>query len=116
MGMIVPELHTITHRYQLNRKLFSLFLDPTLSWSCAWFEQDDMDLEAAQLAKYRRLCTQLKLTRQDHVLELGSGWGSNSIYMSLNYGCRVITLAQNDEQYQFVTRRVLSAGLEGRIA
>ncbi|HEY4337688.1 MAG TPA: cyclopropane-fatty-acyl-phospholipid synthase family protein [Puia sp.] len=96
-------------------EFFRLFLDPTMTWSGAWFADDGMTLEQAQIAKYERLCSQLRLCATDQVLEVGSGWGGNAIYMARQYGCHVTTLTDSEEQYAFVTRRVKEAGENGRI-
>jgi cyclopropane-fatty-acyl-phospholipid synthase len=101
--------------YDMNNDFFRLFLDPTMTWSAAYFQKDGMDLEEAQLAKYKRLCEQLKLSPTDHVLEIGSGWGGNAIYMAKNYGCRVTSVTISKEQYQLASRRVKAAGLEQQV-
>jgi cyclopropane-fatty-acyl-phospholipid synthase len=96
-------------------ELFRLFLDPTMTASGAWFARDGMTLEQAQIAKYERLCSQLRLCAADHVLEIGCGWGGNTIYMARQYGCCITTLTDSEEQYHFVTRRVREEGLDQRI-
>src|SRR6202012_878163 len=83
--------------------------------SSAYFQHDGMDLEEAQEAKYQRLCEQLQLQPGDEVLEVGSGWGGNAIYMAQNYGCRVTSLTISTEQYELAKERVRAAGLEDRV-
>jgi cyclopropane-fatty-acyl-phospholipid synthase len=97
-------------------EFFRLFLDPTMTWSGAWFARDGMTLEQAQIAKYDRLCSQLRVCATDHVLEVGSSWGGNAIYMARQYGCHITTLTDSEEQYNFVTRRVKEAGVGHLIA
>ena len=72
----------ISEHYDLNNDFFASFLDPTMTYSSAYFYKDGLSLEEAQLAKYERLCGQLHLKPTDHVLEIGSGWGGNAIYMA----------------------------------
>src|ERR1700743_2813796 len=76
----------------LPNEFFRIFLDPTLTFSGAWFSHDGMTLEQAQIAKYERLSAQLHLRPHDQILEIGTGWGSNAIHMARRYGCRVTTL------------------------
>jgi cyclopropane-fatty-acyl-phospholipid synthase len=80
----------ISEHYDLNNDFFALFLDPTMTYSSAYFTEEGMGLKEAQLAKYERLCRQLHLKDTDHVLEIGSGWGGNAIYMAKNYGCKTL--------------------------
>jgi cyclopropane-fatty-acyl-phospholipid synthase len=105
----------ISEHYDLNNEFFRLFLDPTMTYSGAYFQHDGMDLEEAQEAKYQRLCEQLRLRQEDHVLEIGGGWGGNAIYMAQNYGCRVTSLTLSKEQHELATARVKAAGLEDQV-
>jgi cyclopropane-fatty-acyl-phospholipid synthase len=105
----------ISAHYNLNNDFFASFLDPTMTYSSAYFYKDGLSLQEAQLAKYERLCKQLYLKPTDHVLEIGSGWGANAIYMAKNYGCRVTSLTISAEQYKLATERVEAAGLSDRV-
>ena len=105
----------LSQHYDLSNDFFSIFLDGTMTWSGAYFERDGMDLEEAQLAKYRRLCGQLHLLPTDQVLEIGGGWGSNAIYIAQNYGCQVTSLTISEQQYQLACRRVKEEGLEQQV-
>jgi cyclopropane-fatty-acyl-phospholipid synthase len=105
----------IAEHYDLNNDFFRLFLDPTLTYSSAYFLREGMSLEEAQSAKYERLCRQLQLAPSDHVLEIGSGWGGNAIYMAKNYGCRVTSVTISEEQFRLAKERVKEEGLEGRV-
>jgi cyclopropane-fatty-acyl-phospholipid synthase len=105
----------ISEHYDLNNDFFASFLDPTMTYSAAYFYKDGLSLEEAQLAKYDRLCRQLKLKPTDHVLEIGSGWGGNAIYMAKNYGCKVTSLTISEEQAKLARERVEAEGLNGRV-
>lgn len=105
----------IAAHYDLNNAFFAQFLDETMTYSSAYFYKTDMTMEEAQLAKYERLCKQLRLQRTDHVLEIGSGWGSNAIYMAKQYGCRVTTITISEEQHKYAGARVKEEGLEGQV-
>ncbi|HVW94828.1 MAG TPA: cyclopropane-fatty-acyl-phospholipid synthase family protein [Mucilaginibacter sp.] len=105
----------ISEHYDLNNDFFASFLDPTMTYSSAYFYRDGLSLQEAQLAKYERLCRQLHLKPTDHVLEIGSGWGGNAIYMAKNYGCKVTSLTISEEQHKLATERVEAEGLNGRV-
>jgi cyclopropane-fatty-acyl-phospholipid synthase len=105
----------IEAHYDLGNELFSLFLDPTMMYSCAVFERPDSSLEEASLAKLERVCVKLDLGPTDHVLEIGTGWGGFAIYAAKHYGCRVTTTTISREQHAYATERVREEGLEDRI-
>jgi cyclopropane-fatty-acyl-phospholipid synthase len=105
----------ISDHYDLNNDFFALFLDPTMTYSSAYFYEEGLSLEAAQYAKYERLCRQLHLKPTDHVLEIGSGWGGNAIYMAKNYGCKVTSLTISQEQQKLAIERVEAAGLSDKV-
>ena len=106
----------ISEHYDLNNDFFSLWLDPTMTYSSAYFKEEGYSLEQAQKAKYHRLCEQLNLKPTDHVLEIGSGWGGNAIYMAQNFGCKVTTVTISTEQHKLATERVKAAGLEDQVS
>jgi len=106
----------ISEHYDLNNDFFASFLDPTMTYSSAYFYKGDLSLQDAQLAKYERLCQQLHLKPSDHVLEIGSGWGGNAIYMAKNYGCQVTSLTISAEQLKLAQERVKEAGLNDKIS
>ncbi|MBC7381705.1 MAG: class I SAM-dependent methyltransferase [Bacteroidia bacterium] len=105
----------ITEHYDLSNEFFALFLDADMTYSSAYFKEPDMTLEEAQNAKYERLCRQLHLKADDHVLEIGSGWGANAIYMAKNYGCRVTTATISEEQFKLTKERIARQGLTHKI-
>lgn len=105
----------ISEHYDLHNDFFALFLDPTMTYSCAYFKDDNMDLYQAQIEKYDRLCKQLNLQPTDHVLEIGSGWGHNAIHIAKNYGCRVTTVTISQEQYKLATERIKKENLADKV-
>jgi cyclopropane-fatty-acyl-phospholipid synthase len=106
----------ISEHYDLSNDFFALWLDPTMTYSSAYFKEETFTLEEAQKAKYQRLCEQLHLKPTDHVLEIGSGWGGNAIYMASNFGCKVTTITISQEQQKLAIERVKAAGLDDRIS
>lgn len=105
----------ISAHYDLNNEFFSLFLDPTMTYSSAYFRNPEMSLEEAQYEKYKALAERIKIKSTDHVLEIGTGWGGNAIFLAKNYGCRVTTTTISEEQYKLATERVAKEGLNNKI-
>ncbi len=105
----------ISAHYDLNNDFFATFLDATMTYSSAYFKDEGMTLEQAQLTKYDRLCKQLNLKPTDHVLEIGSGWGGNAIYMAKNYGCKVTTITISEEQHKLAKERVAKENLSDKV-
>lgn len=105
----------ISEHYDLSNDFFRLFLDGTMTYSSAYFLRPDMDLEAAQYAKYESLCQSLKLQPGDHVLEIGTGWGGFAEYAAAHYQCRITTVTISKEQHAYATERMRKAGLADRV-
>ena len=105
----------ITAHYDLGNKFFSTFLDETRMYSCAIFESDSSSLEQASICKIERICQKLELSPEDHVLEIGTGWGGFAIHAAKNYGCRITTTTISQKQYDYARHKVQAAGLNERI-
>jgi cyclopropane-fatty-acyl-phospholipid synthase len=105
----------ISEHYDLNNEFFALFLDPTMTYSAAYFREEGMDLARAQVEKYDRLCKKLNLKSGDHVLEIGSGWGGNAVYMAKNYGCKVTTATISEEQFKHTQELVKRENLSDKV-
>lgn len=105
----------IVEHYDLSNEFFSLWLDPSMTYSSAYFKTNDLSLENAQYEKYRRLSDQLHLKPEDHVLEIGSGWGANAIFMAENYGCKVTSITISEEQCKLANERIKAKGLSDRV-
>lgn len=101
--------------YDLGNEFFELFLDPTMAYSCAVFETPASSLREASTAKFDRICRQLDLGPDDHVLEIGGGWGGFAIHAATRYGCRVTTTTISAHQYDYAARLVADAGLTDRV-
>jgi cyclopropane-fatty-acyl-phospholipid synthase len=106
--------HIAAH-YDLGDDLFGLFLDDGMTYSSALFEREDMSLEEAQWAKLERICRRLELRPDDHLLEIGSGWGSLALHAASRYGCRVTTTTISEAQHARTLARVRAAGLERQV-
>ncbi len=105
----------IEAHYDLGNAFYQLFLDPTMTYSCAVFETPDQSLTAAQTAKLERICHKLDLKATDHILEIGSGWGSFALHAARQHGCRVTTTTVSKAQYDYTRRQVAAAGLGDRV-
>ncbi|XDD56232.1 class I SAM-dependent methyltransferase [Leptospira sp. WS4.C2] len=105
----------IVEHYDLGNKFYKLFLDPTMTYSSAYFQSLDETLEEAQTRKVDKLCQKLRLNPADHLLEIGSGWGFLSIHAAKNYGCRVTTVTLSEEQYAYAKARIEKEGLTDKI-
>jgi cyclopropane-fatty-acyl-phospholipid synthase len=105
----------IEYHYDLGNDFFRLILDETMTYSCAIFERPDEPLEEAQRRKLRRICEKLRLGPDDHVLEIGCGWGSFALTAAGEYGARVTGLTISPAQAQLARERVQEAGLQGRV-
>ena len=95
----------IKAHYDLGDDFFSLFLDRTMTYSCGIFERGAETLKQAQIEKIDRACRKLELGPDDHLLEIGTGWGALAIHAAQNYGCRVTTTTISPKQYAFAKRR-----------
>lgn len=97
--------------YDLSNDFFELMLDPTMMYSCGLFESAEATLEQASVAKIDRLCQLLELGPEDHLLEIGTGWGGLAVHAASVYGCRVTTTTISAEQFDYSRKRVAEAGL-----
>ena len=102
----------IAAHYDLGNDFYRLFLDETLTYSSAVFATPDQSLADAQRNKYRLVAQGAGLTRRDHVLEIGTGWGGFALYAAGEIGCRVTSITISREQYDLARERVREAGLD----
>jgi len=105
----------IAAHYDLGNKLFENFLDPTMTYSSGFFEKPDATMQQASTAKLDRICQKLGLSESDHVVEIGTGWGSFALHAARNYNCKITTTTISEEQYQLACQRVNDAGMQDRI-
>ncbi|HVM56506.1 MAG TPA: cyclopropane-fatty-acyl-phospholipid synthase family protein [Gaiellaceae bacterium] len=105
----------IRYHYDLGNDFFALFLDDTMTYSCAVIERDGEPLADAQRRKLRMACDKLELGPDDHVLEIGCGWGSFALTAAGEYGARVTGITLSPAQAELARRRVADAGLADRV-
>ncbi len=105
----------IIAHYDLGNDFFKLFLDPSMMYSCALYEPEEISLDEASLTKIQTICTHLDLKPTDHLLEIGSGWGGFAIYAAKHYGCKITTTTISDKQYVYVKEKISKLGLEHQV-
>ena len=101
----------IRRHYDLGNEFYKLFLDASLAYSCAYFLKEEDTLEKAQLQKFDRICRKLRLSPEDHLLEIGTGWGGFAVYAATRYGCRISTTTISRQQYDYASAWFSELGL-----
>jgi cyclopropane-fatty-acyl-phospholipid synthase len=105
----------IAAHYDLGNDFFAEWLDPRMQYSSGIYTHADDSLEQAQEAKLARIAERLELGPDDHLLEIGTGWGGLAVYMAQTTGCRVTTTTISKEQHAYAVDAVRQAGLEDRV-
>ncbi|MEL6677189.1 MAG: cyclopropane-fatty-acyl-phospholipid synthase family protein [Pseudomonadota bacterium] len=105
----------ISYHYDLGNDFYSLWLDDTMTYSSAIFAEGQESLEAAQTRKYAEMCDRIGVKADDHILEIGCGWGGFAEYAAKERGARVTGLTISQEQHDFARARMARAGLSDRV-
>jgi cyclopropane-fatty-acyl-phospholipid synthase len=105
----------ISAHYDLGNDLFALYLDESMMYSAAVFPYPDATLAEAQKHRLELICRALELGPDDHLLEIGTGWGAMAAHAASRYGCRVTTATISKEQREGALRRIRDAGVEDRV-
>lgn len=105
----------ISAHYDLGNDLYQAFLDPALQYSSAVYPHADASLAEAQQHKLKRLCDSLELSAEDHLLEIGTGWGGMAVFAAKHYGCKVTTTTISEEQYSYTKELIEREGLTQQI-
>jgi len=105
----------ILAHYDLSNEFYQLWLDQTMTYSCGIFNDNNSTMKEASIEKLDRFCRKLKLTSNDHILEIGTGWGSFAIHAAKNYGCKVTTTTISDAQFNYVTNLIKKENLDSQI-
>lgn len=104
----------VAHHYDLSLDLYRRFLDEDLQYSCAYFAEPDLTLEAAQAAKKRLIAAKLRLRPGDRVLDIGSGWGGLALTLAGEHGVEVDGITLSKEQLAVARARAVERGLQDR--
>ncbi|KAL9140303.1 hypothetical protein ABFS82_14G027600 [Erythranthe guttata] len=105
----------ISRHYDLSNELFALFLDETMMYSCAIFKTQDEDMKIAQLRKVSLLIEKAKISKNDHILEIGCGWGTLAIEAVKRTGCKYTGITLSEQQLEYAELKVKEAGLQDQI-
>ena len=105
----------VAHHYDLSDDLYRLFLDRDMQYSCAYFPDPNMSLDAAQEAKKAHIAAKLCLERDSHVLDIGCGWGGMALTLARDYGVRVTGITLSENQLATARSRARDAGLDGQV-
>ncbi len=105
----------IRAHYDLSNDFYRLFLDDSMTYSCAYFPTPDTSLADAQQAKIEMICRKLAPEPGQHVLEIGSGWGALAIHLARHHGCKVTSITLSEQQHALARERVAAAGLSSQI-
>jgi cyclopropane-fatty-acyl-phospholipid synthase len=111
----VIDRHNVRAHYDVGNDFYALMLDPTMTYSCALFDRPQLGLQQAQQAKLERLCSLLQLSAEDHLVEIGTGWGGMAMHAATRHGCRVTTTTVSAAQHEYSTKRIVEAGVADRI-
>jgi cyclopropane-fatty-acyl-phospholipid synthase len=109
------DARAVRHHYDVSNDFFALFLDRSMTYSCAFFSRDGQSLESAQQAKLELTCRKLGLEPGQRVLDIGCGWGSFAIHAASCHGVDVVGITLSEPQAALARARVSRAGLEDRV-
>lgn len=102
----------IAEHYDVSNDFYQLWLDETMTYSSALFTNESESLQQGQLNKYERICQEVELSSNMHILEIGSGWGGFAIYAASTYGCKITTVTISKEQFEFAQNRIKEQKLD----
>ena len=105
----------IAKHYDLGNEFFSLWLDKTLTYSSAIFDEQNQDLSKAQNNKYQKLINLIKPNNGDRVLEIGCGWGGFAEYLGKNYDIKLDCITISKRQYEYAKERIHNCGLNEKV-
>jgi cyclopropane-fatty-acyl-phospholipid synthase len=112
---ITRDARAVRHHYDVSNEFFALFLDDSMTYSCAIFSRGADTLEAAQEAKLDLVCRKLDLQEGERVLDVGCGWGSFPVHAAARYGVHVVGITLSEPQADLARRRVAEQGLDDHV-
>jgi len=105
----------IAHHYDLGNDFYRLYLDESMTYSCAYYKNQDDTLEDAQRQKYEHICRKLQLKQGETLVDIGCGWGGMLLYAARRYGIQGLGCTLSAHQAEYAKRRVMEEGLEKSI-
>lgn len=115
MHSVERDRRVISHHYDLSNDFYSLFMDSSMAYSCAWYEDDDATLAQAQVAKLDMICRKLELQPGMRLLDVGCGWGSLVLHAAEHFGVRALGVTLSHEQQAYATQQIAERGLTGTV-
>jgi cyclopropane-fatty-acyl-phospholipid synthase len=112
---LARDRRAVRHHYDVGNDFFALFLDQSMTYSCAYFSGGAQALEEAQQAKLELVCTKLGLRQGDRVLDVGCGWGSFAIRAATRHGAQVVGITLSQRQAELAGKRAAEAGVGDRV-
>jgi cyclopropane-fatty-acyl-phospholipid synthase len=112
---VARDRRAVRHHYDAGNEFFALFLDRSMTYSCAYFSGGAQTLEEAQEAKLELVCSKLRLREGERVLDVGCGWGSFAIHAASRHGVNVVGATLSEPQAQLARERVAAAGVADRV-
>jgi cyclopropane-fatty-acyl-phospholipid synthase len=112
---LMRDKRAVTHHYDLSNEYFALFLDESMTYSCAIFSRGAETLEEAQFTKRDLVCTKLALKAGDRVLDVGCGWGAFAIHAAKEYGAHVTGITLSEPQARLARERAAAAGVADKV-
>jgi cyclopropane-fatty-acyl-phospholipid synthase len=109
------DARAVRHHYDVANEFFALFLDRSMTYSCAFFSPGAQTLEEAQETKLELVCTKLALGPGDRVLDVGCGWGSFAIHAATRHGAQVVGITLSEPQARLARERAAAAGVADRV-
>ncbi len=114
-GTVWDSPKNIAYHYDRGNEFYSLYLDKTMTYSCAYFENPDDSLEQAQLNKYDHIARKLLLKPNESLLDIGCGWGGMLIFAAQKYGITGVGNTLSKNQHEYANRKIKALGLQDRI-
>ncbi|MAJ45445.1 MAG: hypothetical protein CMF96_11980 [Candidatus Marinimicrobia bacterium] len=112
---LIGSKKNIVAHYDLSNDFYQLWLDKTMTYSCGIFTNSNSTMEDASYEKIDRLCRKINLSKDDNILEIGTGWGSFAIHAAKNYGCNITTTTISNAQYQYVKSIIKKENISNKI-
>ena len=113
VNSLLESRKNIHHHYDIGNDFYQLWLDAEMLYTCAYFPQPELSIEAAQIAKMELICRKLCLKGGERVIEAGCGWGGLGRYMAKQYGAKVRAFNISGEQLAYARQRARQEGIEG---
>jgi cyclopropane-fatty-acyl-phospholipid synthase len=104
----------VQHHYDVSDEFYGLWLDPRMVYSCGYFHREDDSLETAQLQKLDHICTKLRLTPGESLLDIGCGWGALVMRAAERFGVKATGITLSENQHRLANERIRAAGLQDR--